>query len=261
MELNHHRVGSGDPLVLIHGIGSRWQIWEPVLDALTAEYEVLAIDLPGFGASPMPAPGTAAGAASLATLVAEFLRSVGFDWPHVAGNSLGGLISLELARRGIARSATAISPAGFASSPEMVFARGSLWLAVRAARLAAPRSERLLVRPGLRRLAFRQVVEHPERMSPAEASESLRALAGAPWFDETLPALRPREFSGGAEIPVPVTVAWGEDDRLLLPRQARRAAAEIPKARMVMLRGCGHVATYDDPAQVARAILGTAARG
>lgn len=260
MELNHHRVGSGDPLVLLHGIGSRWQMWEPVLEALATEYEVLAVDLPGFGASPMPPPGTPPGADALTRLVAAFLGSVGFDWPHVAGNSLGGLIALELARRGIARSATAISPAGFASPAEMVFARGSLWLAVRAARLAAPRADRLLVRPGIRRLAFRQVVEHPERISPADAAASLRALAGAPWFDETLPALRAREFSGGGEIAVPVTVAWGENDRLLLPRQARRAAADIPHARMVMLRGCGHVPTYDDPGQVARAILGTAAR-
>ena len=88
----------------------------------------------------------------------------------------------------------------------------------------------------------------------------MRALAGAPWFDETLPAVRAFEFSGGSEIQVPVTIAWGERDRLLLPRQARRAATEIPRARMMILRGCGHVATYDDPGQVARAILETAER-
>lgn len=260
VDLNHHRVGSGDPLVLIHGIGSRWQMWEPVLEALAAEYDVLALDLPGFGASPMPPEGTPPGAQSLTTLVAEFLRSAGFDWPHVAGNSLGGLIALELAQRGVARSATALSPAGFASPAEMAFARNSLWIGVRAARLAAPRADRLLVRPGMRRAAFRQFVEHPERLSPSEAAESLRALAAAPWFDATLPALRAREFSGELEIQVPVTIGWGEHDRLLLPRQARRAATEIPKARMVALRGCGHVPTYDDPGQVAKAILGTAGR-
>ncbi len=261
MDLNHHRTGSGDPLVLIHGIGSRWQMWEPALDALAAEYDVLAVDLPGFGASPMPPPGTPPGAASLTTLLGEFLGSVGFEWPHVAGNSLGGLISLELARRGVARSATAISPAGFASPAEIAYARRSLWFGVRAARLLASRADRLLARPGTRRLALRQFFEHPERLSAGDAAASLRALAAAPWFDETLPTLRAREFSGGSDIRVPVTVAWGERDRLLLPRQARRAAAEIPKARMVTLRGCGHVPTYDDPAQVAKAILGTAARG
>jgi pimeloyl-ACP methyl ester carboxylesterase len=260
MDLNHHRAGSGDPLVLIHGIGSRWQIWEPVLDALAAEYEVLALDLPGFGASPMPPPGTPPGAESLTTLVEAFLREVGFDWPHVAGNSLGGLIALEMAQRGVARSATALSPAGFASPAETAYARGSLWFGVRAARLVAPSADRLLARPGTRRLALRQFVEHPERLTPAEAAADLRGLAHAPWFDETLPSLRAGEFSDESDIQVPVTVAWGEHDRLLLPRQARRAATEIPKARMVTLRGCGHVPTYDDPGQVARAILDTAGR-
>ncbi len=260
MDLNHQRAGSGDPLILVHGIGSRWQIWEPVLDALSAEYDVIALDLPGFGRSPMPAPGTPPGAASLATLVETFLGEVGAEWPHVAGNSLGGLIALELARRGVARSATALSPAGFASPAEIMYARTSLWLGVRGARLLASHADRLLARPGARRLALRQFFEHPERLSAAEAAESVRALADAPWFDETLPSLQAREFAGGSEIQVPVTIAWGERDRLLLPRQARRAAAEIPKARVVTLRGCGHVPTYDDPGQVARAILGTAAR-
>ena len=260
MELNHHRVGRGEPLVLIHGIGSRWQMWEPVLDTLATEYDVIALDLPGFGASPMPPPWTPPGVASLTSLVEDWLGEVGVVSPHVAGNSLGGLIGLEMARQGVARSCAAISPAGFASRGEAGFARRSLWFGVRAARLAAPRADRLLARPGARRLALRQVVEHPERLSGAEAADSVRALAGAPWFDETLPALRAREFTGGAAIRVPVTIAWGEHDRLLLPRQARRAAAEIPRARVVTLRGCGHIPTYDDPAQVARVILGSAGR-
>jgi pimeloyl-ACP methyl ester carboxylesterase len=260
MVLSYYRAGSGDPLVLIHGIGSRWQIWAPVLEALASEYDVLALDLPGFGDSPMPPPGTAPGVDSLTTLVSEFLGGVGFDWPHVAGNSLGGLIALELAQRGVARSATALSPAGFASPAETAYARGSLWFGVRAARMAVPHADRLFARPGVRRLALRQFFEHPERLTPAEAAADLRALAGAAWFDETLAALRAHQFSGGHELQVPVTIAWGEHDRLLLPRQARRAAAEIPRARIVTLRGCGHVPMYDDPGQVGRTILGTAGR-
>ena len=74
MKLNHHRAGSGEPLVLIHGIGSRWQMWEPVLDRLTPHREVIAIDLPGFGASPMPPAGTLAGPESLTSLVSGVPR-------------------------------------------------------------------------------------------------------------------------------------------------------------------------------------------
>ncbi len=261
MELSHHRSGRGEPLVLIHGIGSRWQMWEPVIDRLAARHEVIALDLPGFGTSPMPPPGTPPGLNSLTSLVAGFLSEAGIERPHVAGNSLGGLISLELARRGQVRSATAVSPAGFANRPEMIVARTSLWLSVRAARRLARRADSLLAPRIGRQLALGLFVARPERLSPADAAASVRALAAAPWFDETLPSLRPMEFSGSGaeEINVPVTVAWGDKDRLLLPRQARRAGRVIPRARLLLLRGCGHVPTYDDPEQVARVLLEAAA--
>lgn len=255
MELNHHRSGSGDPLLLIHGLGSRWQMWEPVIGALAARHEVIAIDLPGFGESAMPPPGTPPGLNSLASLVQGFLERIGVGQPHVAGNSLGGLISLELAKRGQARPATALSPAGFANRPEMAAARASLWLSVRVARLLAARADRLMAPRLGRQLALNLFVAHPDRITAADAAASLRALAAAPWFDETLPSLRPMEFSGGERIQVPVTVAWGNQDRLLLPRQARRAGREIARARLISLRGCGHVPTYDDPEQVAQVML------
>jgi pimeloyl-ACP methyl ester carboxylesterase len=259
MELNHHRAGSGDPLVLIHGIGSRWQMWEPVIDRLAGRHEVMAIDLPGFGASPMPPPGTAPGADSLASLLSEFLAQLGVERPHVAGNSLGGLIALELGRRGQTSSVTAVSPAGFANRAENAAALSSLWLSVRAARRLARRADALMTPRIARQLALGLFVAHPARISAADAAASVRALAGAPWFDQTLPSLRAMAFSGGESIQAPVTVAWGDKDRVLFPRQARRAARLIPSARMIVLRGCGHVPTYDDPEQVARVLLEAAA--
>ena len=105
MHLNYYRAGSGEPLVLIHGLGLRWQTWEPVLPRLTAERDVVVIDLPGFADSPPPPPGAPASIASLSRLVGEFLDQLGLERPHVAGNSLGGWLSLELAQLGRARSA------------------------------------------------------------------------------------------------------------------------------------------------------------
>jgi pimeloyl-ACP methyl ester carboxylesterase len=252
-------MGSGPPLVLIHGIGSRWQVWAPVLDRLAAHHDVVALDLPGFGASALPPPGTPPGLESLTSLTLDFLRELGIERPHVAGNSLGGLISLELARRAAVSSATGLSPAGFASPAETVLARAELWSAVRLARLASPRATAIMRRPRVRALALRNLVAHPERMPPAAAADDVRALAAAPWFDATLPTIQPRAFRDGSGIAVPVTIAWGEHDRLLLPRQSRRAGTAIPSARLITLEGCGHVPTYDDPEQVARVILDTAA--
>ena len=255
MELNHHRVGSGPPLVLIHGIGSRWQVWGPVLRRLAAERDVIALDLPGFGASPMPPPGTPPGIVSLTRLVGEFIDGLGVQQPHVAGNSLGGLISLELAKQGRVRSATGLSPAGFYNDKEAAYARRSLKITVRAARLLAPRVDRLTASPLVRTLTFSQVVAKPRMLGAADAAAQVRALAEAPWFDATLPAIADDRFAGGEAIQVPVTIAWGTKDRLLLPRQGRRAVRMIPGARLVTLNGCGHVPTYDDPELVARVLL------
>ncbi len=259
MMLNHYRAGHGEPLVLVHGLGSRWQMWEPVIDRLVAHRDVIALDLPGFGASPMPPAGTPAGIGSLASLVTGFLDELGVRRPHAAGNSLGGWLALELARRGLVRSAAAISPAGFANRPETVGARGSLWLAVRAARRLAPHAESVLGRPAGRRAALGLFIARPTQVPPAAAAADVRGLADAPWFDETLATIKPAGFTGGEQIEVPVTIAWGSKDRLLLPRQAKRAARAIPRARSVTLEGCGHLATYDDPEQVARVLLQSSA--
>jgi pimeloyl-ACP methyl ester carboxylesterase len=255
VQLNHHRLGAGPTLVLIHGIGSRWQIWEPVLDRLARERDVVALDLPGFGDSPMPPPGTPPGASSLARLVGEFLDELGVERPHVAGNSLGGWVSLELAKNGRVSTATGVSPAGFHTGREARFQRASEWTSVRGARLLAPHADAVLASGLGRTLLLGQLAAKPARIPPADAAASLRALAAAPWFDETVPAINSEPFRGGEKIRVPVTIAWGEKDRLLLPRQAQRAVRVIPGARLVMLRGCGHVPTYDDPEQVARVLL------
>jgi pimeloyl-ACP methyl ester carboxylesterase len=223
-----------------------------VLARLGERHDVIAVDLPGFGASPMPPPGTPAGIVSQLRLVTEFLAQLGVERPHVAGNSMGGLIALEMAARGLARSATALSPAGFANRAEMSYGRGSLWVTVRVARRTARLADTLFATAFGRWLGLSLFVARPKRLTAAEAAENARALAAAPWFDEKLPALTPFQFSGREPIGVPVTVAWGSKDRLLLPRQARRAARAIPRARVLLLRGCGHVPTWDDPSRSPR---------
>ena len=255
MFLNHHRTGTGEPLVLIHGIGHRWQGWQPVIERLQGERELIAIDLPGFGQTPMPPPGTPPGIVSLADLVGAFLDELGLERPHVAGNSLGGWLAFELAKRGRVRSATGLSPAGFQSRAESRFSYSSLWLARRASRMIDGRTDQLLGVPGAVKLGFGQLSVHPERIPPDALAGDVHALAQAPWFDATLVAITNAAFTGGEEIQVPVTVAWGAQDRLLLPRQAERAGRAIPSARVLMMEGCGHVPFHDDPDQVARVLL------
>ncbi len=255
MRLNHYRSGQGEPLVLIHGIGSEWQVWNPVIGRLSRAHDVIALDLPGFGASPMPPPGTPAGLASMTQLVIDFFDELGLERPHVAGNSLGGWLALELAKRGRARTATALSPAGFHNSPEGVYQRNLFRVAVASARWMAPRAESIVATPFGRALALGMFVARPSKLPAVQAADSIRTLAGAQWFDATLEAFVHDHFAAGSSIDVPTTIAWAEKDRVLLPRQAPRAAAAVPIARNVTLTGCGHVPTFDDPEQVTRAIL------
>ena len=111
------RRGAGPPLVLLHGIGGEACVWDPVIDALAAHHDVLALDLPGFGRSaPLP-DGVAPTPEALAAAVARRLQAEGLSDAHVAGNSLGGWIALELAKAGHARSVTGLCPAGLWGRP------------------------------------------------------------------------------------------------------------------------------------------------
>ena len=98
MAVAHSRAGSGEPLVLVHGLGGSRRIWAPVIDRLEAEREVIAVDLPGFGESAPLADGTPPTAANLAGAVDELVGELGLERPHLAGNSLGGWVALELAK-------------------------------------------------------------------------------------------------------------------------------------------------------------------
>jgi pimeloyl-ACP methyl ester carboxylesterase len=251
MELAHDRRGAGAPLVLIHGIGSRRGVWMPVVERLVAERETIALDLPGFGDSPPLAPGVRPTVEALSDAVAAFCERQGLGRPHVAGNSLGGGIALELARRGLVASAAALSPIGFWTPGERRLGTAQL----RLSRLAAERMpglvDRLARSPTGRRLAFGHLLGRPARRDPHEAALDARALAAAPGFWPTLPEIQRHVFQGGEEIEVPVTIGWGTRDRILIPRQAERARAALPRARHLPLPGCGHVPMSDDPEGVA----------
>ncbi|HEY8478867.1 MAG TPA: alpha/beta hydrolase [Spirillospora sp.] len=254
MDIVFDRRGEGPPLVLLHGIGHRRQGWAPVMDLLAAERDVIALDLPGFGDSPPLPPSAPYTVDSVLTVLAEFFDELGLEAPHIAGNSLGGLFALEAADRGLVSSATALSPAGFFNALELRYAAAVL----RASRLGARVPETLLTRlarsPRRRAVMFGMVYGRPELMDLDALTGDARAMREARAFDATLRAGRTARFLGSC-ADVPVTIAWGTKDRLLLPTQAIRAQRRLPDADFVWLEGCGHVPMADDPPLVARTIL------
>jgi len=239
------RSGSGEPLLLIHPLGADRHVWDPVLPDIAADHDCVAVDMPGFGDSPeLPADVRATPAAIAATVV-ELLDRLGLDSAHVAGISLGGWVALELGKTGRARSVTAICAAGLWRRP-LGPRRNSARHTARALLPLLPlavRSKRL------RTLAFTGTMVRPAEVTRAQALHRIRAYAKASGFDRANDEMRASVFTGFDQIPVPVTLAWGEHDRLVRPPSTPPAVA-----RTVTLEGCGHVPTWDDPAQVATLI-------
>ena len=249
------RTGQGEPLVLLHGQGFSRRSFDPVVPLLAPHRDVIAVDLPGHGESPRQPKGTGSAPRDLAVAVGELLDELGLATAHVAGNSSGGWVALELGRTGRARTVTALAPAGLwrRTAPRHIR------LGMRQARLNARIVHRLFPdaprsRAG-RALAAIQVSGHPFRVPYAPARDTVRAMASAPGFRETLRALEKERFTGGAEITVPVTVAFGTRDRVLLPGVARRRDQLPDRTRWVRLRGCGHVPMVDDPEATAALLL------
>ncbi|MGW4230825.1 alpha/beta fold hydrolase [Streptomyces sp. NPDC004980] len=257
MSLAYERSGSGEPLLLLHGIGHHRQAWDPVLRILAAERDVIAVDLPGFGASPALPGGLAYDLRTVATLLASFCETLGVVRPHVAGNSLGGLLALELGRGKLVRSVTALSPAGFWTEGERRYAFGVLHAMRRAAlTMPMPLIVRLSRSAAGRAVLTSSIYARPGRRSADAVVAETVALRTATGFHATLAAGRGIAFTD--DVPdLPVTVAWGSRDRLLPRRQGIRAKHVIQGARLVRLPGCGHVPMNDDPAAVARIILDT----
>ncbi|MFV8184682.1 MULTISPECIES: alpha/beta fold hydrolase [unclassified Streptomyces] len=253
--VSYARVGSGEPLLLLHGIGHHRQAWDPVVDILATERDVIAVDLPGFGVSPALPDGLAYDLPTTTALFGAFCEALELERPHVAGNSLGGLIALELGREKLVRSVTALSPAGFWSQAERRYAFGMLTgMRQIARRLPLPLVQRLSRSAAGRTMLTSTIYARPGRRSPEAVVAETLALAQATGFDATLRAGTTVQFTD--DLPgLPVTVAWGTRDMLLVRRQGIRAKQMIPRARLVRLPGCGHVPMNDDPALVARVIL------
>jgi pimeloyl-ACP methyl ester carboxylesterase len=247
VRLNHVRRGSGEPLVLIHPLGGELVVWEPVLDSLAAERDAIALDMPGFGSSPPLAGHDELTPAVLARAVAGFLDELGIERAHLAGNSLGGWVALELAKLGRGLSVTGLGTAGLWSRPLEARrdARRSVGRALLPLVSALARSERG------RRLMLGRHVARPERVPPGAAARLARAYLTAPSYRAASTAMRAGLFSGMEEISVPVTLAWGElDDVVSRPKGPLPASV-----RTVTLAGCGHVPTWDDPEQVSQQLL------
>ena len=253
--LAYERHGSGDPLVLVHGVTHRRQAWYPVLEELATQREVILVDLPGHGQSPPFVTDGLSVKDALRRDFKAFLGHAALDRPHVAGNSLGGLVALAAGAEGDARSVTALSPAGFwRDETEFAYTRrffiGLLHLADR----LGPGTERAARIRAVRRVVYSTLMAHPSRVPFDHVLGDVRAFMYArPMLRTLLSAAEP--FTDPIAGDIPVTIAWCSRD-LLMPRwQAETAKQRYPQADHRILRGVGHVPMFDHPRLIAKVLL------
>jgi pimeloyl-ACP methyl ester carboxylesterase len=255
-----YRAGEGEPLVLVHGFTATWRCWLPLLAELVPRFEVIAPTLHGHDGGPGFPDGPAHSLGEAANHLEALLDELGLGTVHLAGNSLGGALSLELAKRGRARSVVALSPGGgWAEGDTREVERIIAWFArnQRLARASVPRLPRLMRNPWLRRLALRDVMTRGDQMPPAEAVALIRSSTRCSVVDDVFTTMRSGagRLTGLEEVACPVLVAWGERDRILpMDRHAERFRREIEGVDFRVLPGVGHTPMWDAPGEIAAMI-------
>jgi pimeloyl-ACP methyl ester carboxylesterase len=250
-------VGDGPPVVFIHGLGGNWQNWLENLPTSAQRRRVLALDLPGFGMSPVPADGISI--SSYGRLVDAWLDRLGVGPVAVVGNSMGGFVGAELAiqfpgrvERLVLAAAAGISITNLRRRPMMTFARVTAALGA----LTASRSRDIIVRNRLRHVVLSTIVRHPSRLAPDLLCEIMRG-SGKSGYVDALEALVSYDFRDSlGDIRCPTLIVWGREDMLVPVRDAAEFERLIPSSRQIVMEDTGHVPMLERPDAFNRCLLG-----
>ena len=245
-------LGEGPPLVFVHGLSGSWQNWLLQLPEFARDHRVIAVDLPGFGASPMPREKISI--SGYGRWLDRLLEVMDIGGAAVVGNSMGGFIGLEAAiklpeqvERLVLVSAAGLSIEHLRSETLLqLMHKGENFAQFVTAHVVAQAD--WLVRRRRGRLALMWfVVEHPEDIDPALAAEQVKG-AGKPGFLPALDALTDYPIRERlSEIQAPTLIVWGEKDRLVPLKDAYEFDRLIPHSRLVVYEDTGHVAMLERP--------------
>jgi pimeloyl-ACP methyl ester carboxylesterase len=251
--VNVIELGSGPPVVFVHGLSGSWQNWLEQLPVFARDHRVVAFDLPGFGASEMPSETISI--SGYARFVDALLDMLGISSAAVVGNSMGGFIGAELAIAFPPRveRLVLVSAAGLTVEHQ----RDERALAVLRTfdrRLAAyagwlgTRSDALTRRPRARRMIFGLVAYRPELLPAPLVAEQMRG-SGKPGFVPALDALTSYPIRDRLpQIACPTLIVWGTEDKLVPVSDADEFARLIPNSRKVVWPQTGHLAMLERPA-------------
>ncbi len=252
--LNTIDMGQGPAIVFVHGLSGSWPNWLEQLPVFADDHRVIAMDLPGFGHSPMPHEQITISA--YARILDELLEKLGVSAATVVGNSMGGFVSTELAIAFPQRveRLVLVSAAGISTYRHRSVERIEPYLRRLAPMVAlytgwtAAQSDWVTRRPGLRNLTLGLVTRHPDRLPAALAAEQLRG-AGKPGFMQALQANIDYPIKERLpEIACPTLIVWGAEDKVIPVADASVFEELIPNSRKVIFEDTGHVAMLERPA-------------
>jgi pimeloyl-ACP methyl ester carboxylesterase len=250
--------GELPPLVLLHGVAMSGFVWDEVVPLVSTRHRVYAPTAVGHLGGPVAQrrPATVSYQVDWAE---SYLDEQNIERAHLAGNSMGAFVVIELARRGRALSVSAFAPGGFWSTDDASMTKtiAGVRRAVAMTRLSRPIAPLLMGSAALRRFAMRNVAEHGDRLTKAAALRIADETLGCTVTTDVLASGDESEIALLDPLPCPITIAWSEKDALVPAETHPVAQQRIPSARFVTLKDCGHVPMIDDPRQVARVILET----
>lgn len=255
--VNYVDLGEGDepPLVFVHGLAGCWQVWLENIPFFAERRRVVALDLPGFGYSEMPAEDLSI--SGYGRCVDALCEQLGLGEVVLAGNSMGGFVSVETALQFPQRVDRLVlnSSVGFAIHERR---RSEIywWARVTGAFLTwqAARLDEVVARPKLRHLFFRDMVHRPERLAPDLLVEISRG-SGRPGYRPAVEAFHGYDIRDRiSEIGVPALIVWGDRDRLVPVRDADEFERQIEQATKLVLPETGHYAMVERPRTFNRAV-------
>jgi pimeloyl-ACP methyl ester carboxylesterase len=250
-EINYVDIGSGpgEPVVFVHGLGGQWQNWLQNIPRLARERRVVALDLPGFGLSPLPPHEITI--TRYARYVNALCEHLGLDRVELVGNSMGGYIAAEVAIQFPERvdrlalvSAAGITSASLDHRPVLTLGR----IATAIVTWTAARNRELAARRVWRHLSLLFVARHPSLLKPDFAYEAFFKGTGKPGFLDALRACLDYDFRDRLpEIRRPTLIIWGEQDSIIPVKDAHEFERLIPDSRKVVMRETGHIAMAERP--------------
>jgi pimeloyl-ACP methyl ester carboxylesterase len=251
-EVNYAEIGEGEPILFVHGLAGCWCNWLENLPHFGRTHRAIALDLPGFGHSPMPS--WPIDIPAYGRLVHDFCEKLGIDRAAaLVGNSMGGFVSTEAVVERPSRfdKLVLVSAAGISFAAAQGRRDAALLRMFEATipPLAGPRRT-WLARPRGRQMAFGNIFNYPNRVRPELLQEQIDPSIRSPAFPDSARAIAGYDTRHRLpEIEVPTLIVWGLKDRIVPVEAAIGYHRLIPESRLELFERTGHVPQMERPAR------------